>query len=150
MPRRRLLLLAAGPLSLAACVVPPPAEPAADTPAVTSSRPPAVTSSSPPAPCSPDAPVEAASWGTAEGGRSLQVSPTDELRGCGGALARWEDPPPGWAAVVALAGPEADSPAMEQQYACHLRFAREKSTWNLEPWRPEVDDETLLHTLCNP
>lgn len=121
--------------------------PASDTSPI-----PAATAPPPagPPPCPRSDPVAAAAWTEAEGGRSLAVTPGEDLRACAGALLRWEGAPPGWEEVVALAGAEADSPAMEQQYVCHLRFARAKETWNLEPWRPAVDEETLLRARCNP
>lgn len=111
---------------------------------------PATTARPTPAPCPVTGAVDAASWTQADGGRSLAVSPAQELRDCAGPLVRWDGRPPGWAEVVDLAGPEADTAAMEQQYVCHLRFARAKETWNLEPWRPEVTEEELIRARCNP
>jgi hypothetical protein len=55
--------------------------------------------------------------------------------------------------VLALA-PEADLPGMRDQFVCHFRFAEVaqpgKTSWNLEPWRPVVDDQTMTATGCNP
>lgn len=115
---------------------------------------PPVTAEPAPPPARPECPttdtIDAAVWTRAEGGRSLAVTPRAALRGCAGPLVRVEGTPPGWAEVVQLAGAEADTPVMLQQYLCHLRFAPAKDTWNLEPWRPEVDEETLLGSACNP
>lgn len=157
-----------GPPTAAPAPVPatPPATPPATDPAPAPTTAPAPTKSSaaPPAPPNDSAPppptapvpcpgagaVHSATWTQAEGGRSLAVTPAESLRACAGPLARWDGIPPGWAEVLDLAGPEADSPAMRQQYACHLRFARAKDAWNLEPWRPEVSEEDLLLARCNP
>ena len=43
---------------------------------------------------------------------------------------------------------------MRAQFDCHWRFARfaepGKVSWNLEPWRPGVDDDAMLASACNP
>ncbi len=58
-----------------------------------------------------------------------------------------------WAEVLAQA-PDADTPGMRSQFVCHWRFAEfaqpGKSSWDLEPWRPAVDDNTMLLAGCNP
>ena len=58
-----------------------------------------------------------------------------------------------WAEVLALA-PQADTPGMRDQFRCHWDFAETaqpgKTTWNLEPWRPLVDDATMVAAGCNP
>jgi uncharacterized protein DUF2599 len=58
-----------------------------------------------------------------------------------------------WAEVLALA-PQADTPGMRDQFRCHWDFAETaqpgKTSWNLEPWRPVVDDATMVSTGCNP
>lgn len=58
-----------------------------------------------------------------------------------------------WGEVLAQA-PDADTPGMRSQFLCHWRFAEfaqpGKSSWDLEPWRPAVDDNTMLLTGCNP
>ena len=50
--------------------------------------------------------------------------------------------------------PDADMPGMYAQFICHWQLAElgrpGKTSWNLEPWRPEVDDDTLVATGCNP
>lgn len=154
---RRLLVPSALTAALLACS-PDASQQSSDTGAP---APPAteVTATSPPAPGSSaaaacedagDTLISSATWTTAEGGVSLSVVPTAALRACGGVLARLDDPPVGWVEVVALAGPEAQTPTMRAQYACHLLFARTKDAWALEPWRPEVDAERMQASGCNP
>lgn len=87
--------------------------------------------------------VESLAWGTREGGRSLAVTPTPWARS--GALAAEAGV---WAALSA--DPDAAAPTMRAQLDCHLLGARDKATWNLEPWRPEVDAATMIATSCNP
>lgn len=58
-----------------------------------------------------------------------------------------------WAEVLALT-PEADMPGMRGQFDCHWQLAEAaepgKVSWNLEPWRPVVDDTDMLASGCNP
>jgi hypothetical protein len=58
-----------------------------------------------------------------------------------------------WTEVVTLA-PDAVIPGMHEQFMCHWQFAEfaqpGKTSWNLEPWRPEVDDRQIVATRCNP
>ncbi len=58
-----------------------------------------------------------------------------------------------WSEVLALS-PNADSPGMRAQFICHWRFAElaqpGKTSWNLEPWRPVVDDAEMVASGCNP
>ncbi|WP_251140905.1 DUF2599 domain-containing protein [Cellulomonas dongxiuzhuiae] len=88
--------------------------------------------------------VSSATWGDADGGRSLLVVPADWVRG--GTLAAQQ----ALVSQLALAEPEAASPSMQAQLWCHVLGARDKASWNLEPWRPEVSTTTLLMTRCNP
>ncbi|WP_448630461.1 DUF2599 domain-containing protein [Cellulomonas soli] len=85
-----------------------------------------------------------AQWGDQEGGRSLSVTPAAWTRV--GSLAAQELT---WAQLV-VREPEADSPTMHDQLVCHMLGAPTKDTWNLEPWRPQVDLVTLVATKCNP
>jgi hypothetical protein len=43
---------------------------------------------------------------------------------------------------------------MHAQFACHWQFAEVvqpgKTSWNLEPWRPVVDDADMVASRCNP
>jgi hypothetical protein len=58
-----------------------------------------------------------------------------------------------WSEVLALA-PTAGTPGMRQQFQCHWELAEVvqpgKVSWNLEPWRPVVDDATMVGSGCNP
>lgn len=85
---------------------------------------------------------------------SLRVYPSGSGREVAGELQK----PPGsldeaWAEVLALA-PDADLPGMRAQFACHWRLAEfaepGKTSWNLEPWRPVVDENTMILSGCNP
>lgn len=88
--------------------------------------------------------IEGATWGEQEGGRSLAVVPAPWLRG--GSEAAVEV---AWARLVAEE-PETDAPGMRHQLACHALGARDKATWNLEPWRPDVGALGTLLAECNP
>ncbi|WP_177199574.1 DUF2599 domain-containing protein [Cellulomonas sp. KH9] len=89
-------------------------------------------------------PLEGATWGEAEGGRSLAVVPAPWVRD--GGLAAQQ----ALASRLSATEPEAASPSMQAQLWCHVLGARDKASWNLEPWRPEVPTTTLLATRCNP
>lgn len=138
----------------ATATTPDPATPAAtgaeEDAAATAEADAATQTRARPVPCPDEAAVDDVAWTEAEGGASLAVTPSSALRACAGPFLRWESEPPGWDETVALAGPSADSPAMRQQYVCHLRFARAKDVWHLEPWRPLVGEEQLLADRCNP
>jgi hypothetical protein len=58
-----------------------------------------------------------------------------------------------WAEVLTLS-PDADTPGMRAQFICHWQFAEiaqpGKISWNLEPWRPVVDDAEMMASGCNP
>jgi hypothetical protein len=83
---------------------------------------------------------------------TLRVYPTTQGR----EAARTPDDAQGaeaWSEVLAFA-PDADSPGMRAQFMCHWDFAEiaqpGKTSWNLEPWRLVVDDQTMVDTRCNP
>ncbi|HZU46783.1 MAG TPA: DUF2599 domain-containing protein [Mycobacterium sp.] len=86
-------------------------------------------------------------WGNLS---SLRVYPTPSGRA---AASRQADPDEAWTEVLALA-PGADSPGMRAQFVCHWQLAElaqpGKVSWNLEPWRPVVDDATMAASGCNP
>lgn len=88
--------------------------------------------------------VASASWGDREGGRSLAVTPTDwgRVSGATGSATAWAD--------LLAVEPEADTPGMETQLQCHLVGARDKATWNLEPWRPDLSLVEYALARCNP
>ena len=58
-----------------------------------------------------------------------------------------------WAEVLVLS-PDADTAGMRAQFVCHWQFAElvqpGKASWNLEPWRPVVNDAEMFATGCNP
>ncbi len=58
-----------------------------------------------------------------------------------------------WGEVLAMA-PDAAGPGMRAQFICHWQFAETaqpgKTSWNLEPWRPVVDDAEMFASGCNP
>ena len=54
-----------------------------------------------------------------------------------------------FAELVALQ-PETDTDVIENQLLCHVDGAISKSTWNLEPWRPDVSYLEYLLARCNP
>ncbi len=94
--------------------------------------------------------TEWAQWGDL---KSLRVYPTAAGRA---EAAQLRNRPVGEAAwrQVLDAAPEADIPGMREQFLCHWQLAEfahpGKESWNLEPWRPEVDAATLIETGCNP
>ena len=58
-----------------------------------------------------------------------------------------------WGEVLALS-PDGDTAGMRAQFICHWQFAElaqpGKASWNLEPWRPVVDDTEMVASGCNP
>ncbi|WP_371259236.1 DUF2599 domain-containing protein [Mycobacterium sp. GA-1285] len=115
-----------------------------------------VASANPAPPVGPTVPsppfvdhVEWAKWGDLS---SLRVYPTPAGRQASG-LATPAQSEMAWAEVLALS-PDADIPGMKPQFVCHWEFAEYyqpgKTSWNLEPWRPEVSYEQMVETGCNP
>jgi hypothetical protein len=85
---------------------------------------------------------------------SLRVFPTPSGRGAARAVGSvGPDADEAWSEVLALA-PDAGSPGMREQFLCHWELAEVlqpgKTSWNLEPWRPVVDDTTMVGSGCNP
>lgn len=88
---------------------------------------------------------------------SLRVYPTPAARAAGARAGVLADADPAaqeaWREVLASA-PDADTPGMREQFLCHWRFAEfarpGKLSWNLEPWRPVVDDVVMVGSNCNP
>ncbi|BBZ10730.1 DUF2599 domain-containing protein [Mycobacterium branderi] len=96
--------------------------------------------------------VDHTEWVQWANGTSLRVFPTPSAR----AAARQPgtaDADEAWHEVLAKA-PGADTPGMRAQFICHWELAEfaepGKTSWNLEPWRPVVDDATMLASGCNP
>ena len=87
---------------------------------------------------------------------SLRVYPTSSARAAArqhGTTAGVAAADEAWAEVLALA-PDADTAGMREQFICHWQFAEiaqpGKTSWNLEPWRPVVDDAAMVASGCNP
>jgi Protein of unknown function (DUF2599) len=85
---------------------------------------------------------------------SLRVYPTSSGRAAAKALgSAGPDADEAWSEVLALA-PDAGTPGMREQFLCHWELAEVlqpgKTSWNLEPWRPVVDDTTMVGSGCNP
>ncbi len=86
-------------------------------------------------------------------GSSLRVYPTAAGRAAARQFGTEADAQRAWAEVLALS-PDADTAGMRAQFVCHWEFAElaqpGKVSWNLEPWRPVVDDTTMVESRCNP
>ena len=93
--------------------------------------------------------IDHVEWVQTDVGPSLQVHPTTSGRYTTDESAMGD----AWSEVVRLDA-SANSPGMQAQFDCHWRFARivdpEKASWNLEPRRPVVDEQTMIDTRCNP
>ena len=98
--------------------------------------------------------VERVTWVSYDGLSTLRVYPTwagrDVADDIGKTDAQTDE---AWGEVLALA-PAADTPGMRSQILCHWHFAEfaqpGKTSWDLEPWRPPVDENTMLLAGCNP
>lgn len=94
--------------------------------------------------------VEWAKWGDLS---SLRVYPTPSGRLAAGQLGTTAEAGEAWSEVLVLS-PDADLPGMRDQFVCHWQLAEfaqpGKTSWNLEPWRPEVDYADMLGFGCNP
>ncbi len=100
--------------------------------------------------------IDHTQWAQWHGLSSLRVFPTSSGRTAArqpettasGAAAN-----EAWAEVLALS-PDAGTPGMRAQFICHWQFAElvqpGKASWNLEPWRPVVDDAEMVASGCNP
>lgn len=97
--------------------------------------------------------VDHAVWTHWDDLSSLRVYPTVAGREVAGRLNKDAQGDEAWTEVLTLA-PDADLPGMRAQFMCHWNFAElaqpGKTSWNLEPWRPEVDENTMMDTRCNP
>ena len=136
----KIFALAAAAAALVSLLgaAPAVAEPGAAGPAGASSAPPYVDH------------TEWVHWGRAS---SLRVYPTPSGRVAArttGATAASDE---AWTEVVSRSL-DADTPGMHAQFACHWQFAEfvqpGKTSWNLEPWRPVVDDAEMVAAGCNP
>ncbi len=97
--------------------------------------------------------IDRAQWATWHGLPSLRVYPTPSGRAAARQPASGASADEAWAEVLALAQ-GADTPGMRAQFVCHWEFAElaqpGKASWNLEPWRPVVDDAQMVASGCNP
>jgi Protein of unknown function (DUF2599) len=109
------------------------------------------------APAAPSPPfIDHTEWTQWQGLPSLRVFPTPSGReaarqpGIGASMA---DADEAWGEVLALSA-DADTAGMRAQFICHWQFAERaepgKASWNLEPWRPVVDDAEMIASRCNP
>lgn len=93
--------------------------------------------------------IDRVEWTTTRYGRELQVFATRAGREDIDASAQNR----AWREVLARA-PDAASPGMFDQFACHWALTRlvaeDKPSWNLEPWRPDVGYQATVAALCNP
>lgn len=140
--------------ALAGCTTPgdpPPPTPRSPSPTVTTTSlaPPVTqTAPSPPTSGAPPPYIARVAWVSDTRGRILRVYPTPA-----GRVAALAGATEAWAEVLRYAA-DAGSPGMAAQFDCHWTFARivepDKSSWNLEPWRPVVSPAELQRSRCNP
>ncbi|WP_029369542.1 DUF2599 domain-containing protein [Mycobacterium sp. UM_WWY] len=94
--------------------------------------------------------VEWAKWGDLS---SLRVYPTAAARRLAAQPGTTVQADEAWGEVLTQS-PDADLPGMREQFLCHWTFAEliepGKTSWNLEPWRPQVSPEQMVATRCNP
>jgi hypothetical protein len=91
-----------------------------------------------------------AKWGDLS---SLRVYPTDAARVASAQIGTTAAADEAWSEVLTLS-PDADIPGMREQFICHWQYAElaepGKTSWNLEPWRPEVSGDEMVAAHCNP
>jgi len=94
--------------------------------------------------------IDHTEWVRAAGLSSLRVYPTPAGRK---ASTDSVSPDEAWSEVLVDA-PDADLPGMREQFVCHWQLAElvlpGKTSWNLEPWRPAVDETKMIAAGCNP
>jgi hypothetical protein len=94
--------------------------------------------------------LEWAKWGDLS---SLRVYPTESARLTSTEAGTGAQADEAWAEVLTLS-PDADTPGMRDQFICHWQYAElaepGKTSWNLEPWRPQVSSDQMLAAHCNP
>jgi hypothetical protein len=97
--------------------------------------------------------VERAEWAKWGDLSSLRVYPTDSARVASTESGTAAQADEAWTEVLALS-PDADIAGMREQFMCHWQYAElaypGKTSWNLEPWRPEVSGDEMLAAHCNP
>ena len=98
--------------------------------------------------------IDHATWVSYGGLSSLRVYPTTVGRQVARQLDKTgEQAEQAWLEVLAVA-PDANTAGMRSQFVCHWNFAElaepGKTSWNLEVWRPAVDDNAMVLSGCNP
>lgn len=98
--------------------------------------------------------IATARWVSYGGLPTLRIYPTNAGREVAGELGKTPvQTGEAWREVLSMA-PDADTPGMRAQFVCHWNFAEfaqpGKTSWDLEPWRPAVDDNTMVLAGCNP
>ncbi|BBZ46004.1 DUF2599 domain-containing protein [Mycobacterium parmense] len=97
--------------------------------------------------------IDHTQWAQWNGLRSLRVFPTASGRAASRLPDTIGSADEAWGEVLALS-PDADTPGMRAQFLCHWQIAElvqpGKTSWNLEPWRPVVDDADMAAAGCNP
>jgi hypothetical protein len=97
--------------------------------------------------------VDHTEWTYWRGLSSLRVYPTASGRAASGQSSTTGASDEAWGEVLARS-PDAGTPGMRAQFICHWQFAEAaqpgKTSWNLEPWRPVVDDAEMFASRCNP
>lgn len=98
--------------------------------------------------------IERVAWVGYHGLATLRVYPTAAGRDVAGDPGKTSaEISQAWSEVLALA-PDADTPGMREQFRCHWNFAEfaapGKKSWDLEPWRPAVDEGAMVLSGCNP
>ena len=97
--------------------------------------------------------IDHTEWAQWQGRPSLRVFPSPAGRTASRIPATTAPADEAWAEVLALS-PDADTAGMRAQFLCHWQFAElaqpGKVSWNLEPWRPVVDDAEMVASGCNP
>ena len=105
-----------------------------------------------PAPISPPF-IDHTEWAQWRGLSSLRVFPTPSGRLASRQPYNATLADEAWSEVL-VQSPDADTPGMRAQFICHWQFAElaepGKISWNLEPWRPVVDDAEMVASGCNP
>ncbi|CAM4493491.1 DUF2599 domain-containing protein [Nocardia ninae] len=93
--------------------------------------------------------IDHVEWTDTVDGSRLRVYPTNAGRQTtfpGTDERAWQE--------VLTESPDADTPGMRDQFICHWIWARlvepNKTSWNLEPWRPAVGYQATVDARCNP
>ncbi|MBS4728519.1 DUF2599 domain-containing protein [Mycobacterium sp. SM1] len=97
--------------------------------------------------------VDHVEWVGSGRSTSLRVYPTPAGRSASRQPGTGAEVDEAWAEVLTLS-PGADTAGMREQFICHWQLAElvqpGKPSWNLEPWRPLVDDAAMIASGCNP